>query len=238
MCTSERRRKVSQGAMEEDRGPPNFALEVDGARNGEWLERLRQARKYGCVHAGWVSFGAQTERRMLDDAVPADEQAFMERYGYAEYYSHWERALPAKYWLHWGGGARDASGLVVSGSGDGKWVDWPSAWQEALLPLGLVNVGGVAQPICARGGRLARDEARSIIVALLRSHAYGNRGMMSEGAAGAWADAFLAPVGPETPLYTGTADTATINSGVVYILGDPAGGENSSVACIWCGDED
>ena len=50
--------------------------------------------------------------------------------------------------------------------------------------------------------------------------------------------AFLAPVGPETPLYTGTADTATINSGVVYILGDPAGGEGSSVACIWCGDED
>jgi len=225
LCAVGRNHNVQEAMEEEDRGPPNFALEVDGARNGEWLERLRRARTYGCVHAGWVSFGAQTEQRMLDDAVPADEQAFMERYGYGEYYSHWERALPAKHWLN-------------SGSGDGKWVDWPSAWQEALLPLGLVNVGGVAQPICARGGRLARDEARSIIVALLRSHAYGNRGMMSEGAAGAWADAFLAPVGPETPLYTGTADTATINSGVVYILGDPAGGEGSSVACIWCGDED
>jgi hypothetical protein len=223
--------------MEEDRGPPNFAMEVDGARNDEWLEHLRRARRYGCVHAGWVSFHAQAERRMLDH-TPADEEEFMERYGYVEYYTHWERALPAKHWVHWGGGEIDASGQVVPGTGDGTWVDRPSAWQEALLQLGLVNVGGVALSIGGRGGRLARHEARAILIGLLTRHAYGNSGMMDEDTAGAWADAFLAPVGPETPLYTGAADTATMNSGVVFILGDPSGGEGSSVGCLWCGDED
>ena len=69
-------------------------------------------------------------------------------------------------------------------------------------------------------------------------HAYGTSGMMGEATARAWADAFLAPVGSETPLFTGTADTATINSGVIYILGDVDGGEGSSVGCLWCGDED
>jgi len=222
----------------EARGPPDFALEVNGVRNGEWLEILRARRKFGCVHAGWVSFGAQTERRMLDETTPADEEAFMERYGYAEYYIHWERAVPARHWLHWAGGKRDAAGQVVPGTGDGTWVDRPNAWQEALLQLGLVNVGGVSTPISGRGGRPARDEARANIVALLTTHAYGSSGMMNEEAAGAFADSFLAPVGRETPLYTGTADTATMNSGVVYIIGDPAGGEGSSVGCLWCGDED
>ena len=77
-----------------------------------------------------------------------------------------------------------------------------------------------------------------LFIGLLQNHAHGNRGMMDEDAAGAWADAFLAPVGPETPLYTGAADTATMNSGVVYILGEPEGGDGSSVGCLWCGDED
>jgi hypothetical protein len=221
----------------EERGAPDFALEVDGVRNAEWRDRLQVARG-GYCHAGWVSFATQTERRMMDEATAADEEAFMERYGYAEYYAQWERAPPAKHWLHWAGGEHNADGHVLPGTGEGVWVDRPNAWQEALLQLQLVSVGGITDRIYGGGGRLARDEARALIVNLLMHHAYGISGMMDEIAAGTWADQFLLPVGPDTPLYSGTADTATLNSGVVYVFGDEAGGEGSRVGCIWFGDED
>jgi hypothetical protein len=104
-------------------------------------------------------------------------------------------------------------------------TDRPTAWQEALSDFGLVSLKTVCQPIPSR------DKARELIVDLLSKHlAYGNT-LMTEATAGEWADNFLAPVLPDNALFTGTADTATINKGVVFVLED-------SVGCLWVGDED
>ena len=42
----------------------------------------------------------------------------------------------------------------------------------------------------------------------------------------------------EVQYWTGNADTATINTGVVFVIGSPDGGDGSSVGCLWFGDED
>ncbi|CAM9098651.1 unnamed protein product [Heterosigma akashiwo] len=104
-------------------------------------------------------------------------------------------------------------------------TDRPTAWQEALSDFGLVSVKTVCHPIPSR------DKARDLIVDILSKHlAYGND-LMSKEIAGQWADSFLAPVNTDTDFFTGTADTATINQGVVFV-------QNDTVGCLWVGDED
>ena len=86
---------------------------------------------------------------------------------------------------------------------------------------------------------ITNAKARALLVDLLtRDQAHGSTLRMSTEAAAEWVDAFLKPVGDDTPLFTGTADTATINTGVAFVLGDPRGGDDTSVACLWVGDED
>ena len=115
-----------------------------------------------------------------------------------------------------------------------------------MAQFGLVSPKTVYEVIQPQGGgdRTARDTARGLIVKLLSRDAACGAELATREAAGEWADQFLAPVLSGTPLYTGTgtADhlytgTATINHGIVFVLGDPAGGEGSSVGCIWFGDE-
>ena len=137
----------------------------------------------------------------------------MEAYGFARWWAEWEAA-----------GAVD---------------DRPTAWQEALAQFGLVSLKTVCDAIQARSaGRTAKDMARKLIVgSLTHDTAYGSALMAADAASG-WADQFLAPVGADAPLYTGTADTATINGGVVLVLGPATSGEGSSVGCLWFGDKD
>eukprot|EP00929_Paragymnodinium_shiwhaense_P005121 TRINITY_DN106663_c0_g1_i1.p1 TRINITY_DN106663_c0_g1~~TRINITY_DN106663_c0_g1_i1.p1 ORF type:complete len:201 (+),score=29.32 TRINITY_DN106663_c0_g1_i1:131-733(+) len=193
---------------------PGAMVLGDDAHNAAWIAALRTER--GCVHGGWAEFAPQVELRRFDDGRSASEEEFMEAYGFASYWTKWEAAAPID--------------------------DRPTAWQEALAQFGLLSLRTVSKAIQPRGqphfDRTAKESARALIVQLLTRDLAYNQQIMSPEAAGVWADQFLAPVLDDTPLYTGTADTATINSGVVFVLGLADGGEGSSVGCLWFGDED
>ena len=126
----------------------------------------------------------------------------------------------------------------------GGWVSAPEPqkWQEALKGLGLGAVDLIADRITSDGGPFgkltrggtAKDEACELIVQCLSHGLTDGINTMPAVLAREWADAFLAPVGPTTPLFTGTAETAPINTGVVFVLGE---GTQRSVGCLWVGDE-
>mmetsp|Transcript_54199 Transcript_54199/g.164098 ORF Transcript_54199/g.164098 Transcript_54199/m.164098 type:complete len:199 (-) Transcript_54199:51-647(-) len=194
----------------------------DDAHNETWINAVRAARTIGCVHGGWAPIVPQSEKRQLTPGTDqyADEEGFMQAHGYDSWWRHWEQAQPWQV----GPGAR------------------PNAWQEVLLNFGLVQPSAVAVRLEARGGRSPKEEARQqLINGLSKGLAYGDA-LPSAAAAAAWVDAFLAPLqdleDSAVQYWTGNADTATINTGVVYVIGSPDGGDGSSVGCLWFGDED
>ena len=52
----------------------------DDAHNETWINAVRAARTYGCVHGGWAPVPPQSEKRQLtaDTDQYADEEGFME----------------------------------------------------------------------------------------------------------------------------------------------------------------
>lgn len=153
------------------------------------------------------------DERLLDSIDGVDyqtEDGFRARYG-SDYLRHWQRAPKRHYLL---------------------------PWQEALKAFGLGAVDCVNERLTSEGGPFgklsrggtAREEARELLVQCLGHTLDTGEATMPVELAQEWVDAFLDPVGPEAELFTGTAETAAINTGVVFVL-------PHSVGCMWFGDD-
>ncbi|CAK0901335.1 unnamed protein product [Prorocentrum cordatum] len=177
--------------------------------NDAFVKAVRAARNCGYVAGGWVTLPADPPERRIDGGhEPLDEEAFMARYGYANYYAHWSAAPLVEETVT---GFRLAlQSLGITGPA------YPQVKCDSLSKARSILVAAVANGMAYGEKFLSDEEAGQWVDQFL---------------------APACQAGADVELWTGNADgVATINTGIVFVLGTDEG--ERSVGMLWLGDED